>query len=232
MDEDNRDSVEYDLLLADQEEETSVAATNRERFENALLAQGPWGYSEKAIEASKAVKAMNATKTGLYARIPIICKADSCPYSDTCPILPYDLAPEGEKCPIETSRLELLAVEYAQEIDYDNSSWTDKQLLNDLLGYDIMLERCRALMAKEGTPVIEILAGIAENGEEIKQPVVSKAWEAYEKIVKKRNETYQLMMMTRKDNKKSGENDGNNLQAMLVDVINSEDFQDVVPEAK
>ena len=41
MDEDNRDSVEYDLLLADQEEETSVAATNRERFENALLAQGP-----------------------------------------------------------------------------------------------------------------------------------------------------------------------------------------------
>ena len=40
------------------------------------------------------------------------------------------------------------------------------------------------------------------------------------------------MMMTRKDNKKSGENDGNNLQAMLVDVINSEDFQDVVPEAK
>ena len=230
MDEDNRDSVEYNLLLPDQEEERSVAITNRERFEASLLEQGPWGYSEKAMEAAKAVKAMNATKTGLYARIPIICKADDCPYSETCPILPYDLAPEGEKCPIETSRLELLAVNYAEEIDYDNASWSDKQLLNDLLGYDIMLERCRALMAKEGTPVVEILAGIAENGEEIKQPVVSKAWEAYEKIVKKRNDTYQLMMMTRKDNKKAGEGDGENLQTILSDVLNSEDFADVVPE--
>jgi len=230
MDEDNRDSVEYNLLLSDQEEERSVAITNRERFEASLLEQGPWGYSEKAMEAAKAVKAMNATKTGLYARIPIICKADDCPYSETCPILPYDLAPEGEKCPIETSRLELLAVNYAEEIDYDNASWSDKQLLNDLLGYDIMLERCRALMAKEGTPVVEILAGIAENGEEIKQPVVSKAWEAYEKIVKKRNDTYQLMMMTRKDNKKAGEGDGENLQTILSDVLNSEDFADVVPE--
>lgn len=230
MDEDNRDSVEYNLLLPDQEEERSVAITNRERFEASLLEQGPWGYSEKAMEAAKAVKAMNATKTGLYARIPIICKADDCPYSETCPILPYDLAPEGEKCPIETSRLELLAVNYAEEIDYDNASWSDKQLLNDLLGYDIMLERCRALMAKEGTPVVEILAGIAENGEEIKQPVVSKAWEAYEKIVKKRNDTYQLMMMTRKDNKNAGEGDGENLQTILSDVLNSEDFADVVPE--
>ncbi len=231
MDEDTRDSVEYNLLLADQDEEVSVAVTNREHFEASLLEQGPWGYSEKAMEAAKAVKSMNATKTGLYARIPIICKADDCPYSETCPILPYDLAPEGEKCPIETSRLELLAVNYAEEIDYDNASWSDKQLLNDLLGYDIMLERCRALMAKEGTPVIEILAGIAENGEEIKQPVVSKAWEAYEKIVKKRNETYQLMMMTRKDNKKAGEADGENLQTILADVLNSDDFADVVPEA-
>ena len=230
MDEDNRDSVEHNLLLSDQGEERSVAITNRERFEASLLEQGPWGYSEKAMEAAKAVKAMNATKTGLYARIPIICKADDCPYSETCPILPYDLAPEGEKCPIETSRLELLAVNYAEEIDYDNASWSDKQLLYDLLGYDIMLERCRALMAKEGTPVVEILAGIAENGEEIKQPVVSKAWEAYEKIVKKRNDTYQLMMMTRKDNKKAGEGDGENLQTILADVLKSEDFDDVVPE--
>ena len=221
---------EYNLLLPDQGEERSVAITNRERFEASLLEQGPWGYSEKAMEAAKAVKAMNATKTGLYARIPIICKADDCPYSETCPILPYDLATEGKKCPIETSRLELLAVTYAEEIDYDNASWSDKQLLNDLLGYDIMLERCRALMAKEGTPVVEILAGIAENGEEIKQPVVSKAWEAYEKIVKKRNDTYQLMMMTRKDNKKAGEGDGENLQTILSDVLNSEDFADVVPE--
>ena len=38
------------------------------------------------------------------------------------------------------------------------------------------------------------------------------------------------MMMTRKDNKKAGEGDGENLQTILSDVLNSEDFADVVPE--
>ena len=230
MDDELRDSVECSLMSAIGDEETSVAVEDRKRFESNILAQGPWGYSEKAMEAKKAAMTMLSTKTGMYARIPILCKADDCPYSDTCPILPYDLAPIGEKCPIETAQLEIRAAQYAEEIGYDESSWSDKQMLNDIIGYDIMLERCRALMAKEGTPVVEIVAGIADNGKEIKQPTVSKAWEAYEKIVKKRNETYQLMMMTRKDNRKAGEDDSNNLQDILNGVLNSDEFKDVTDQ--
>ena len=228
MDEEELDN-DFDTcsLPSLEEQEREAAIVDRERFEANLLAQGPWGYSEKAMEAKKAAMAMLSTKTGMYARIPIICKADDCPYAETCPLLPYDLAPLGEKCPVETAQLELKAVQYAEEIGYDEASYSDKQMLNDILGYDIMLERCRALMAKEGTPVVEIVAGIAENGEEIKQPTVSKAWEAYEKIVKKRNETYQLMMMTRKDNKKAGDADEDSLQDILTNVLNSDEFRDV-----
>lgn len=225
--EQNSDSVEYDLLEAESESEKSVAVADRERFEAKLLAQGPWGYSQKAMEAKRAAMTMLSTKTGMYARIPILCKADDCPYAETCPLLPNDLAPLGEKCPIETAQLELRAMQYANEIGYDESSFSDRQMINDIIGYDIMLERCRALMAKEGTPVIEIVAGISENGDEIRQPAVSKAWEAYEKIVKKRNETYQLMMMTRKDNKKAGDDEGDNLQDILSGVLNSDEFRDV-----
>lgn len=222
--------VEHNLLTTDEEREHCAAVADRERFEANILAQGPWGYSEKAMEAKKAAMTMLSTKTGMYARIPIICKADCCPYSETCPLLPYDLAPLGEKCPVETAQLELRAVQYADEIGYDESSFSDRQMLNDIIGYDIMLERCRALMAKEGTPVIEVVAGISESGEEIRQPAVSKAWEAYEKIVKKRNETYQLMMMTRKDNKKAGETEDNNLQSILDNVLNSDEFKDVTEQ--
>ena len=75
-----------------------------------------------------------------------------------------------------------------------------------------------SLMAKEGTPVIEVVAGIADNGEEIRQPTVSKAWEAYERIVKKRNEAYQLMMMTRKDNKDKVETGQNSISEILSTI--------------
>lgn len=161
---------------------------------------------------------MLSTKTGMYARIPLICKAQGCPYSDTCQLLKYDLAPIGEYCPVETARIEMSACSYAQDIDIDTTSFTDRTLLNEIIGYDIMLERCRALMAKEGTPVIEITTAVNELGDEIKQPTVSKAWEAYERISKKRNEAYQLMMMTRKDNKNNNQETQQSMSEILATI--------------
>ena len=46
-----------------------------------------------------------------------------------------------------------------------------------------------------------------------------KAWEAYEKIVKKRNEAYQLMLMTRKDNKDKVEVGQNSIQKFYLLLI-------------
>ena len=189
---------------------------NRKELQKQLIKDNNiWGYSNKGLEAKKAAMAMLSTKTGMYAKIPLICKSRQCPYSDTCKLLAYDLAPEGEYCPLETAMIEKSACSYAQDIDIDSTSFTDRTLLNEIIGYDIMLERCRALMAKEGTPVIEITTGITELGDEIKQPTVSKAWEAYERISKKRNEAYQLMMLTRKDNKNNNQENQQSMSEIL-----------------
>jgi len=208
-------------LLTDMDDpETNLKAIDdRRNFEAALAGGNRWGMSAKGIEATKAAHAMIATKTGMFARIPIICKADECPYSESCQLLPYDLAPEGEFCPMEVAQIEARTCSYAEDIGIENASYTDKVLLNEIVGLDIMLERCRALMAKEGTPVIEIVAGVSEHGEEIKQPTVSKAWDAYERISKKRDNAYQLLMMTRKDNKDKG--DDTDTDAALSDIIAS-----------
>lgn len=197
---------------------------SRKNFEKMIATQNNiWGYGEKGLEAKKAAMTMLSTKTGMYARIPLICKADNCPYASTCKLLPYDLAPEGEYCPLETAEIEMRACQYAKDVDIDTTSFTDITLLNEIIGYDIMLERCRSLMAKEGTPVIDVVVGVAENGEEIRQPAVSKAWEAYEKIVKKRNEAYQLMLMTRKDNKDKVEVGQNSISEILSTIDNDEE---------
>lgn len=206
--------------------EKSQAVTNRENFENMIVSQNLWGHSEAGLEAKRAAMTMLSTKTGMYARIPLVCKADSCPYSETCQLIPYDLAPQGEYCPVETAQIEIRAVAYSQDFDLDRSSFTDRNLVNEIISLDIMLERCRALMAKEGTPVIEIVAGVSEHGDEIKQPAVSKAWEAYEKIAKKRNEAYQLMMATRYNKKDDGKKE-KTVTEILAEAVSQEGFMDV-----
>lgn len=220
---------EKNPLLTDAAEEAEIDTKAVENCNNYIgsLDQNAWGYSSKGLEAKRAAMAALATKTGMYARIPLICKGDACPYAENCSLLPYDLAPEGEYCPVETAQIEARAASYGEDFDLDKLSFTDRALLNEIIGLDIMLERCRALMAKEGTPVIEITAGVSERGDEIKQPTVSKAWEAYERISKKRDNAYQLMMMTRKDNKgKEDDNTDSALSDILAQTIITTDAED------
>lgn len=206
------------LSLGDQE-----AADNA----NALIAsidqrKSPWTLSKKAEEAKRAAMAMLSTKNGLHARVPLICKSEACPYAEQCVLLPNDLAPLGEPCPVELAQIDVRANGYMQDIDYDSASFTDKILLSEIVQLDILLERCRALMSKEGTPVIEMAIGIDNDGNEIDQPAVSKAWEAYEKISKKRDQTYQLLMMTRKDHKNDDSDEAQSVSSMLEQVINAD----------
>lgn len=85
-----------------------------------------------------------------------------------------------------------------------------------------MLERCKALLSKEGTPVIDMSIGVDQDGNEIRQPAVSKAWEVYEKVSKKRDQTYQLLLMTRKDKaNKDTSDESQNISKMLQDVIDN-----------
>lgn len=189
------------------------AVINRENFERNL--SNTWGYSNVGIEAKRAAMSMLATKTGMYARIPLMCKAESCPYSESCSLLPYNLAPIGEPCPIETAQIEIRYAGYEKDFNLDSASFTDKNLVAELINHDIMLERCKALITKEGVLVTDVVAGVSENGEEFYRPEVSKHWEAYERIQKKRNEIYNLMMATRRDNKdKEGSGEDSLTKAM------------------
>lgn len=211
------DKFESDYNEELEKEETKCEAIiNRENFEKNL--SNVWGYSEKGVEAKKAAMSMLSTKTGMYARIPLVCKADGCPYAESCSLLPYNLAPFGEPCPMETAQIELRYAGYEKDFGIDMSSFTDKNLVSDLINHDIMLERCKALLNKEGILVVEVFAGVTEQGDVYTRPEVSKHWEAYERIQKKRNDIYDLMMATRK-NKKGDTNEQDSLTMMMADMM-------------
>lgn len=206
-----------DLVEAVKEE----AVLNRENFEANI--QNVWGYSNVGIEAKKAAMSMLSTKTGMYTRIPLMCKMDDCPYKESCSLLPYNLAPFGEPCPIETAQIELRYVGYSDDFDLDLASFTDKNLVAEIINCDIMIERCKALMSKEQNPIIDVVSGVTENGDQFTHPEVSKAWEAYEKAMKRRNEAYQLMMATRRDKKDKGDKE-KTMTDILSEITSVNDF--------
>ena len=100
----------------------------------------------------------------------------------------------------------------------------------ELINHDIMLERCKALITKEGVLVTDVVAGVSENGEEFYRPEVSKHWEAYERIQKKRNEIYQLMMATRRDNKDKEGSGEDSLTKAMADMFATDFVVEERPE--
>lgn len=203
-----------------------TADDNLKRFSE-VLPENPWGLSPKGLTARKAAASLVRLKTGMYTPIPIICKTDDCPYAESCSLLPYDLAPAGEFCPIEIAKIEALVQGYYSDFDLDDMSFTDRAIVNEVVGLDIMIDRCKALMAKEGTPVVDIVIGVAENGAEIHQPAVSKSIEAYEKLTKRKDQKLQFLAKTNRDRQRfAPEQNKESWIQSVADVITADDLED------
>lgn len=184
-----------------------------------------WNYSPLGLEAKKAAMTMLSTKTGMFAKVPIICKGEKCPYREKCTLAEYDMAPFGEACPIETARIEQELLAYSNEFGINLKSQTDKALISEIIVLTIHIDRCIALMAKEQTPVIDVVIGVNENGEEIRQPAVSKAQEAYERLSKRRDAKFDMMMATRKNRKTDNEDNNKFYPAELIKNMSKELFE-------
>ncbi len=188
-----------------------------------------WGYDKKGAMAVKASMQMLATKTGMYTRIPIFCKGDDCPYSETCILLAGGMAPVGKPCPHETSMIAMKLAGYMEEFDLgkEDASITDKALVEEIILMEIVMERCKALMSQEVNPIQMMVAGMSEDGSPIMQPQVSKTMEAYERASKKRNADYDLLMATRKNKKKDDEDDKSDLMSIIDAAQEDPDFYNI-----
>ena len=205
------------LSLAAKEE----AIEARKRFESNIA--NIWGHSAIGTQAKQAAMTMLSTKSGLYAKIPITCKTDACPYAQSCALLPYGLAPLGEKCPWETAMIETRYAKYVEDYNLDESSFTDKTLISELVNIDIMLERTKALMSAEQVPITEVVAGMTESGEEFTRPEISKAYELYERNLNRKDKILESMLGTRRSRKGQSE-ETTSFSDLLADAINGTDF--------
>lgn len=158
-----------------------------------------WKLSDEGVEAIKYGVAMNKTKHGMYASIPMLCKGQECQYAEICPILDKGYDPTGERCPLEISLILTRYEDYKDEFNVEEDDFVDMSLIKDLIDYDVQLMRAENKMAIEGDFIQEVVVTVTESGEEVKQPQLSKATEYKERITNKRHKVLELMNSTRKD---------------------------------
>ena len=158
-----------------------------------------WNVSEKGMAAIKAAVGMAATKHGLYASIPMLCKAEECPYAAVCPLVQEDMAPKGERCPLEIAMILKKFENYSEEFGVDERNIVDMGLIKDLIDYDIQLFRAENKIAVQGDFIEDVVVAVNERGDEITAPQLSKATEYKDKVMTKRFKILELMNSTRKD---------------------------------
>lgn len=181
--------------------ESGLAALSAQAKE---LDHSAWTRNPEAVEAINIAKRLRNTKHGLYASVPIICKAEACPYAHSCPILEAGIAPYGEKCPIEIAAIEDLFERYAEQFDInmekrDSSETVDLMMIKDLVDADIGLLRCDNKMAWDADYVISNTVAMTEDGEPITRQELHPLTDYREKLINRKHKTFQLLNSTRKD---------------------------------
>lgn len=217
----------HDLELLEQQE---ILRKRDELINTVQKNDNVWGHSFLGRESKNAAMAMLSTKTGLYAKVPITCKGDGCPYAETCKLLERGMAPYGEPCSWETAIIETRYVGYMEDYELDTASYTDNTMVSELINLDVQLERQKALIAKEGISIIDVVAGITESGEQFTRPEISKAQELYERTLSKKIQLLDKLLGTRSSRKGMG-GSTSSITDMLQEVIATDDFiVEEVPE--
>ncbi|SFJ62558.1 hypothetical protein SAMN02799624_05230 [Paenibacillus sp. UNC496MF] len=161
-----------------------------------------WTQNPNAVQAIEVAKRLRNTKHGLYASVPIICKSNGCPYKDSCQLHQMELAPHGEKCPIEIAAIEDLFDRYitALKIDRDDPGNTvDLIMVKEVVDLDIQMLRCDNKMAIDADFIIENTISVNEDGDAMTRSELHPAVEYKQKLLASKHKTLQLLNSTRKD---------------------------------
>jgi hypothetical protein len=163
----------------------------------------PWlKLSDKSKEAIERYGKLHRTKHGLFANIPMVCKANECPYNGTCPAILEDMAPEGERCPIEISMIQKLFEDYTTELQIDASQIVNLSLVKNLIEAEITIARCDALLAMDPNIIQKVAVSITPQGKVVEKPEAHTALGIREKAIAAKNTALQLLNSTPKDKAK------------------------------
>lgn len=144
-------------------------------------------------------------KHGMFASVPIICRADQCPYFEVCTIDPVFRIP-GTRCAMEIgaimSRYEMWCDHFDINLEGSTISkedMTDASLVRDLVDNEIQMLRAENKIALSGDFIGQTLKEVDHKGKAYYEDAVTPAAEFKMALQDKRYKIMQLLNSTRKD---------------------------------
>jgi hypothetical protein len=174
-----------------------AAAVNAQSLDHSA-----WTRNPEAVQAIEIAKRLRNTKHGMYASVPIICKAESCPYAESCELQQMGLAPFGDKCPMEIAAIEDLFQRYCGDMNIDPSDeaqQVDAIMVKEVVDLDISMLRCDKKMAINADFIIDQVVGMSDDGSPISRQELHPLTEYKEKLRAQKFKTLNLLNSTRKD---------------------------------
>lgn len=169
---------------------------------NQISTDNEWYSSPEANQALLVAKRLRKTTHGMYASVPIICKAEACPYAESCELQRMEIAPFGEKCPMEIAAIEDLFERYCTDMKIDPSDpnqQVDAIMVKEVVDIDVNMLRCDKKMAISADFIIEQVVGMTEEGGSITRQELHPLTEFKEKLRNQKYKTLNLLNSTRKD---------------------------------
>ena len=166
------------------------------------LDHSAWTQNPNAVQAIEIAKRLRSTKHGMYASVPIICKAEYCPYAESCELQQMQLAPYGDKCPMEIAAIEDLFQRYCSDMNInpeDPTQQVDAIMVKEVVDIDISMLRCDKKMAISADFIVDQVVNVTEDGDAITRQELHPLTEYKEKLRAQKFKTLNLLNSTRKD---------------------------------
>lgn len=164
-----------------------------------------WNIPQNAItQISSCMKVYSSTH-GMFAGVPIVCKADKCAYIDICLVDPANRI-NGTRCPMEAaaviSRFEFWCKHFGIDVTKENlkhEDAVDAMLIRDLVDNEVQMLRADNRIALSGDFLGKTIANVDNKGREHLEDTITPAEEFKFKLQEKRYKILQLLNSTRKD---------------------------------
>lgn len=206
---------EIKIDLSDKADELGMEISETDALEQtlAMMVKGNEGWmknkdSDRVLDAARRMRKQN-TKRVVLSSIPLVCKSHHCPFNGTCDFYAHDLAPEGDRCPIEIAAIEDLFIRYCKELGInpeDPEQTIDTMMVKELVDLDVQILRCDSKLAIDADFVVENVVGQDRDGNSISQKSLHTASTYKEQLRASKYKTLQLLNSTRKDKDTSNEN--------------------------
>lgn len=164
-----------------------------------------WGISPALIQEISNMNRIYASKHGMFASVPIICREKDCAYKNVCMVSPASRK-LGQRCPMEIAAILSRYEQWCMHFDIDTSGdviepkdLVDATLIRDLVNVEIQMLRAENKIALNGDFMAQTLLDIDKKCQPYFGQIVSPETEFLMTLQDKKIKILNQLNSTRKD---------------------------------